>query len=497
LEHLDLDSKDVLKEKIEELQEIYIAKQYSNSKARSHDKIQDEDSENENENEIPEKYEFTWPGKQNAKKIAFVQTSATLRPCEKESLNFETTENLYIEGDNLEVLKILQKSYYNKIKMIYIDPPYNTGKDFIYPDNFTDSIKNYKKITGQTLKSNPETNGRFHSKWLNMMYPRLILARELLADDGVIFISIDDNEQANLKLVCDEVFGEGNFVACFARKTVSYVTTKSDAELQILNDYILTYKNSKLNFNKKIVGEKTYPYEDKRGKFYIVPLQDNGPHGTRTARPNLYYPIYELPNGDLTYNETENYSKKILPKNHKNDEGRWMWSKKKFDSNWEDLFIKDEEIFIKHYYNPNEDQNKYLSENTWLDKFQNSLGSKCLNNLGLKGYFNYPKPIELLKHIIKLSTNSDSIILDFFSGSATTAHAVMQLNAEDGGNRKFIMVQLPEICDESTMAFKAGYKNICEIGKERIRRAGKKILAENPGKQIDVGFKVFKLDSSK
>ena len=457
-----------------------------------------------------ERYSLNWNGKSEARQRALEVSTGTLRPARKESKNWDNTENIYIEGDNLEVLKLLQKSYYGKIKMIYIDPPYNTGKDFVYKDNFKDSIENYKEITGQVnkegvkLTTNTETNGRYHSDWLSMMYPRLKLARNLLTDDGVIFISIDENEVANLKKICEEIFGGENFVACCPRKTRGSATTKSDAELQKLNDYLLIFwKNKSISkFNLKYVGKKEYPYRDERGDFYIVSLQDNGPHGTKTARPNLFYPIYYDKNTKVFSLDKKDTSIEFLPKKHKNDDGTWMWSKSKFIKDSRDLYLKNNQIYIKHYYDENEDQNKYQRNKSFLDNYQNTTGTKILKSLfENSGIFNNPKPIKLLDWCLRLCTNKNSMVLDFFSGSATTAHSVMQLNAEDEGNRKYIMIQLPELCKEDSEAYKAGYKNICEIGKERIRRAGDKIKEDETlplenREKLDIGFKVFKLDSS-
>ena len=457
-----------------------------------------------------ERYSLNWNGKSEARQRALEASTGTLRPAKEESKNWDNTENIYIEGDNLEVLKLLQKSYYGKIKMIYIDPPYNTGKDFVYKDNFKDNIENYKEITGQVnkegvkLTTNTETNGRYHSDWLSMMYPRLKLARSLLTDDGVIFISIDENEVANLKKICEEIFGGENFVACCPRKTRGSATTKSDAELQKLNDYLLIFwKNKSISkFNLKYVGKKEYPYRDERGDFYIVSLQDNGPHGTKTARPNLFYPIYYDKNTKVFSLDKKDTSIEFLPKKHKNDDGTWMWSKSKFIKDSRDLYLKNNQIYIKHYYDENEDQNKYQRNKSFLDNYQNTTGTKILKSLfENSGIFNNPKPIKLLDWCLRLCTNKNSMVLDFFSGSATTAHSVMQLNAEDGGNRKYIMVQLPELCKEDSEAYKAGYKNICEIGKERIRRAGDKIKEDETlplenREKLDIGFKVFKLDSS-
>jgi adenine-specific DNA-methyltransferase len=455
--------------------------------------------------ESNEKYQFTWNGKQNAIAHAQKPSSGTLREDKASSKNFDSTDNLYIEGDNLEVLKLLQKTYQGKIKMIYIDPPYNTGNDFVYKDDFKDNVKNYLELTNQKNKSNAETSGRYHTDWLNMMYPRLMLARNLLTDDGVIFISIDDNEQANLKKICDEIFGESNYISQMPRKTVSHMRILADYELQKLNDYVFVYSKNKnfIKFNKEITGEIEYEYVDELGKYTLKAFQNSGANGTRKARPNLYYPIY--------YNENKkDFSLvnrlgdiQILPKKVRNEDGRWLWSKEKFNIDKNQLIFINGTIKKKFYYNENDDQSKYQAMKTWLDSFENRLGASTLKSLDLISYFDYSKPVDLIIFLSQLIVNDSDLILDFFSGSGTTAHAVMKLNAEDGGNRRFIMVQLPEKTDEDSEAFKAGYKNICEIGKERIRRAGEKVKQEMLEKdsssdvtKLDVGFKVFKLDST-
>ena len=334
--------------------------------------------------------------------------------------------NLIIEGDNFEALSILNYTHAGKVDVIYIDPPYNTGnKDFIYNDNYVDSEDEFR-----------------HSKWLSFMEPRLKLAKKLLNNDGIICISIDENELFALKVLCDNIFDLKNYIGCAPRKSRGSATTKGNAELQTINDYLLIYAKNKstLTLQKKIVGQKSYPYNDERGDFYIVPLQDNGPHGTREARPNLWYPIYVLNDGDITYDEPMKYKEKILPKNHQNKEGRWMWSKKKFDSDKKDLYIKDGTPYIKHYFKEGEDQNKYQYEKLWLDDYQNAKGTKVLGDvLGSKGVFNNPKPVELVQYCIKLSTNKSATILDFFAGSGTTGQAVLELNEEDGGHRQFIL----------------------------------------------------------
>lgn len=320
------------------------------------------------------------------------------------------TDNLIIKGNNLLALHSLKKEFAGKIKLIYIDPPYNTGSDgFAYNDNFN------------------------HSSWLTFMKNRLEVAKELLREDGCIFVQCDDNEQAYLKVLMDNIFGRENFVANCPRKTRGSATTKSDAELQKLNDYILIYWKNKSHsvFNKKIKGEKKYSYEDDRGKFYIVPLQDNGPHGTRTARPNLYYPIYKSKEGNFSLTNDDGNFQEILPKMHKNDDGRWMWSKKKFETDKNDLFEENGIMYIKHYYNPNEDQNIYEQERNWLDKFQNAKGTLELNEVFTeKGIFNNPKPEELIGFILNLGSSPSDIVLDYHLGSGTTAAVAHKMNRQ-------------------------------------------------------------------
>jgi len=433
-----------------------------------------------------ERYSLTWNGKARARQIAQEVSTGTLRPAKEESKNWDNTENIYIEGDNLEVLKLLQKSYHGKIKMIYIDPPYNTGKDFVYKDNFRANIENYKKVTGQVseegtkLTTNTDTDGRYHSNWLNMMYPRLKLARNLLTDDGVIFISIDKNEIHNLRKICDEIFGEENFVAQIAWR-------KSDNQANIGNiarvkEYILSYsKNDKLFYLNKMEltekAKKEYRYKDDRGFFRRSILL----HKTR----GRYKYDLKTPTG------------KILS-------GPWMKSKEDIEKMSNEGMIYwttggEEQPYGKIYLDESDGQipNDFIG----IEYGSNQEASLELEKLMQSRYFDFPKSVTLLKHLAKIGSNLDNYILDFFSGSATTAHSVIQLNAEDGGNRKYIMVQLPELCDEDSEAYKAGYKNICEIGKERIRRAGEKIKSDESlplenREKLDVGFKVFKLDST-
>ena len=447
-----------------------------------------------------EKYSFSWKGKADSLRLAQKRSTGTLRPCKEESKNWDTTENLYIEGDNLEVLKLLQSSYLNSIKMIYIDPPYNTGNDFVYTDDFADGIAHYKEVTGQATKSNPETAGRYHTNWLNMMYPRLKLARNLLTDDGVIFISIDDNEQANLKKLCDEVFGEDNFVAIIPwRKR----TAKSDVPFGVSQDYewIMAYARSQ-DFIAAIEGgtRKYFTTPDFPGRPWRI--HDLTKQTSASERPKSFFTLVN-PKTGKEYPANPNRTWAVTEDTF---EGYYKQGKIVFPNDYDFLNISQPAF----RYFKDDDEKKagesfgYIAVSTNLPKEigMTKEGTAEINELFDKKVFGFPKPVALLKFLISITTKFDknAIILDFFSGSATTAHAVMQLNAEDGGNRRFICVQLPEKTDEQSEAYKAGYKTICEIGKERIRRAGEKIKEENKDKEgienLDIGFKVFKLDSS-
>lgn len=449
---------------------------------------------------LQERYQFTWPDKRSAILAANAPINKTLRPCREESVDFDNTENLYIEGDNLDVLKLLQETYLGKVKMIYIDPPYNTGNDFVYRDDFKQSADEYVENSGQLddegnrMVTNTESNGRFHTDWLNMMYPRLKLAKDLLSDDGVIFISIDDSEQSNLKKICNEIFGEENFIASliwqkkFSRANdATYFSTMHDFILCISKRNVSYDKNGweigLLPRNEEIPSGYSNPDNDPRGPWTSVILS------AKSGSASLLYEI-KTPSG-----------KKCVPPN-----GRyWSCSKDTFEK-WN----KDNRIWFGKNGDGVPRKKTFLSEvqsglrpNTIL--FQNEVGNNQEAKQELKvlfdeiSVFDSPKPVRLLKTLLQISNiDKNSLVLDFFSGSATTAHAVMQLNAEDGSKRKFIMVQLPETCAESSEAYKAGYKNICEIGKERIRRAGKKIKEENPltTQDLDIGFRVLKCDSS-
>lgn len=450
-----------------------------------------------------EKYRFEWKGKAECLRLAQKRSSGTLRPCPAESVNWDTTQNLYIEGDNLEVLKLLQSAYYRKVKMIYIDPPYNTGNDFVYADDFTDPLARYKEVTQQTTKSNPETMGRYHTNWLNMMYPRLRLAANLLRDDGVIFISIDDVEVDNLKKLCNEVFGEENFMAQIIWQKV-YSPRMDVQGFSTSHDYILCYVKSNIeSIRQEAFAQNSAQFnfvDPTNGKKYRRrSIRKEGSHSTRSERPNLWFPLL-APDGTEVY-----------PYKPDGTEGCWRWSLDTYRKNKQQGIVEwvktgnGWQAYAKQYLDT---EAAKPAETLWLyqEVGHNHSAAEELKKLFGGKVFDSPKPKELIMKMIRLATytNESDIILDFFSGSATTAHAVMQLNAEDGGNRRFILVQLPEVCDEKSEAYKAGYKNICEIGKERIRRAGKKLTETKDGQlsmdgekaPLDIGFKVFKLDTS-
>ncbi len=476
-----------------------------------------------------ERYQFTWPGKREAMRLANTPSNLTLRPDRESSVDFDTTENLYIEGDNLEVLKLLREDYLGKVKMIYIDPPYNTGNDFVYEDDFSQSAGEFRDRSGMfdadgnmvldRYSVNSESNGRFHTDWLNMMYPRLKVARDLLTEDGVIFISIDDNEVENLKKVCGEIFGERNFVSIINwRRSGGRQDSKYYA---VVHEYILCYAKDISSFEagEEIKTGEVYPkYDEVRKRYYKTQLLRKwGSNSLRENRPNLYYPI-QGPEGvevyPIIYQEAAESDLGFVK-----IQGRWRWGASnlanaqkegriEFQKNRWNEWVAYEKIFA-----PLEGEENTKKYTTWIDDVSN--GTDTIKNLFAKTIFDYSKSAELVVRFLKMANlRKEDICLDFFSGSATTAHAVMQLNAEDGGRRKFIMVQLPALTDEKSEAYKAGYKTICEIGKERIRRAGKKIKEEldaktpkdeglfagqqedTPSQTLDTGFRVLKLDSS-
>ncbi len=478
------------------------------------------------------RYQFTWPDKNKSILLANTPTKATLRPCREESVDFDNTENLYIEGDNLEVLKLLQETYLGKIKMIYIDPPYNTGNDFVYEDDFAQATADYLENSGQydeqgnRMVQNTESNGRFHTDWLNMIYPRLRLAKDLLSDDGVIFISIDDNEQDNLKKICDEIFGEKNFIANFIWQQGMRSTSNL---VNVNHEYCLVVAKNREYISKIDIDENKFFMKKKQGinailtKVEELKARCGKDYDAMTQQLRLFYKSLPQDSPVLAhkhYNcidergvffpadcsapdhpETRCHTPLIHPITKKGTlvpKSGWRYS-------WSTLqkLVEDNRI----YYGENENRvpclKRYLIENQYEQTttvfYKDGRGaSNRLESLFGGKIFPFPKDETIIKNFISYASNNNGIILDFFSGSATTAHAVMQLNAEDGGKRKFIMVQLPEQCDEKSEAYKAGYKTICEIGKERIRRAGAKIKEENPlaTKNLDTGFRVLKLDSS-
>ena len=441
-------------------------------------------------------YEFTWVGKKAAMAEAARPITKTLHPVKEDSRNWDTTENLYIEGDNLEVLKLLQESYLGKVKMIYIDPPYNTGHDFIYRDKFQRSQEEEDQQAGvydeedNRLFENTESNGRFHSDWCSMMYSRLMLARNLLKDDGFIFISIDDNEIGSLLKVCDEIFGKNCFVGNVCRATGTTTAQGTDS-LGKSFDYVVIYSKTPnfsvggLELDEKDVAR--YNLEDERGKFSILQLRRTGGEDRREDRPSMYFGI-ETPDGKVVY-----------PKGPTGYDSRWRVGRETYEK-----MLKNNEIYFKPdkdgygvYYKFYLEGRTKRPSNLWNDIEGNKKAQIDLKALIPEKVFETPKPIELIKRIIQISNaTQDDIVLDFFSGSATTAQAVMQLNSVDNGKRKFILVQLPEETDKTTEAYKAGYKTICDIGKERIRRAGDKIKAEHPDADLDIGFRVFRVDES-
>ena len=477
-----------------------------------------------------EAYEFTWVGKKAAIVEANKPIRKTLRPCVEESKDWDNTENLYIEGDNLEVLKLLQESYLGKVKMIYIDPPYNTGNDFIYADDFRMESEEWKVESGEwseegdRLFKNTDTNGRFHSDWCSMLYSRLLLSRNLLTPDGVIFISIDDNEVDDLMKIANDAFGKDNFLACFPRVTKK--AGKTTDAIAKNHDYILAYSKSALPtlFLPSHTDEGfrfSDEYEAQRGKYKLNQTLD---YDSLQYSASLDYPI--TVEGETFY-PGQSYEKYLDRKNgnHARADWAWRWSKDLFDFGYKNGFIVIKKydgysrIYTKTYQNCKIaktasgftieyiQRTKAISTLEFVEnEYSNDNSKKNLTSLFESSVFDYSKPTALLKTLAQYSSAADDIVMDFFSGSATTAHAVMQLNAEDGGHRKFIMVQLPEKCDEASEAYKAGYKNICEIGKERIRRAGEKILKEqlannnstlnSPNSKLDIGFRVLKLDST-
>lgn len=519
MEHLNMQSMDKVAANVAKIRELFpncvierINKEGKLEHAIDFDMLKQELSDHVVDG-LQERYQFTWPDKRKAILAANAPINKTLRPCREEGVDFDNTENLYIEGDNLEVLKLLQETYLGKVKMIYIDPPYNTGNDFVYRDEFKQNASEYKDNSGQydddgnQMVTNTESNGRFHTDWLNMMYPRLNLAKDLLSEDGVIAISIDENEVENLKRCCKEIYGESNYIATIISK-MNPRGSQSSKDIAITHEYILVIAKSKeyqvngLELTEE--QEKEYKYQDAMGCYRLLGLRKRGADSRREDSPSMYFPIYYDPDND-NLSTIEKYSVIIYPKLSDGTDGRWRWSKSKVEREKNLLVVRavkrgteyEYDVFSKDYLSENK-RRKPMS--IWDDKeINNEFATELLTDLFKeKKIFDYSKSLFLIKKLITVLSSADSLVLDFFSGSATTAHAVMQLNAEDGGKRKFIMVQLPEECAENSEAYKAGYKNICEIGKERIRRAGQKIKEENPltTQDLDIGFRVLKCDSS-
>ena len=450
-----------------------------------------------------ERYQMTWPDKKKSMLLANSKINATLRPNNEESVNFDTTQNLYIEGDNLDVLKLLRETYLGKVNMIYIDPPYNTGKDFIYEDDFSIDSRKYFANSGQydnqgnRLVKNIDSNGRYHTDWLNMLYPRLRIAKDLLSDDGAIFISIDDNEQANMLKICHEIFGEKNYITTIPRLT-SAQRPSQEKYISIQHDYVIVYvknRDNEVGFARSIVRD-----------------------GLNNAKKDAIGLYFEGDTSPILASSTQGYSQGgdydfeyngVIYKPIASDgtRRRWLWTIDRMKAaaklgilvpTKSGLRVQnyiDKEFQLKTNVMVEKDMNLILATYDFMNsRYANNHGTSILNNFNLS--FTFAKPVDLIKELVKLIKNKNGIYLDFFSGSATTAHGIMELNSEDDGKRKFIMVQLPEICDAKSEEYRAGYKNICEIGKERIRRAGIKIMEENQNANIDTGFRVLKLDSS-
>lgn len=462
-----------------------------------------------------ERYRFEWHGKRESLLGAQQPSKGTLRPDVEASKNFDTTKNLYIEGDNLEVLKLLQKSYNGKVKVIYIDPPYNTGNDFVYKDDFKKGVDNYLEQTGQIdaegnkLDTKTESTGRYHTDWLNMMYPRLKLARNLLKDDGVIFISIDDNELDNLKKITDEIFGPTNFLGRIM--PVVNPGGRDYKQIALTHEYLLVYGKSEKTTLSEIKKDVQFKFTDEDGGFELRDLRNRNPKFHSGNRPNLFYPFYVNPaikdeygNCAVSLEQHDGYSVEIKPYNSVGRESVWRWGKERSSKN----IMLDNPDSSEIVARPKRDGSYTISEKNrrsttkvksiWDEtEMRTENGTRLIRELFGYTSFDHPKPVPLLERILEMSHPSD-IILDFFSGSATTAHAALKLNAEDGGNRKFIMIQLPEALEEDSEAYQAGYRNICEIGQDRIRKAGERVLDEYPQAKdsLDVGFKVLKLDKS-
>lgn len=525
MDNVEMDGKslDITRMNIEALKEIFpdVVEEgkinFDKLRAILGDEIDDSD----------ERYNFTWHGKNQAIRISQTPSMGTLRPCIDRSVDWDNTKNIYIEGDNLEVLKLLQKSYPNKIGMIYIDPPYNTGNDFVYSDNYQDNIWNYLELTGQTdsegnkISSNVESDGKYHTNWLNMIYPRLRLARNLLRKDGFIFVSIDDNEVSNLRKIMDEIFGETNFVAQIM--PISNPGGRDYNQVAITHEYLLIYSKSSESTLNELVSNKKFEMFDSCGGYETRELRNRNPKYMRTNRPNLFYPFYINPSISDKYGycavsltKTNEYCIEAVPLNSQGQESVWRWGKSKASENIIEGDIESSQIVAKKKstggWNIYEKSRRSTTKikSIWDEtEMRTEEGTRLLRSLMGKTIFDHPKSLDLIKRICYIGTQPDSIVLDFFAGSSTTAHAILDLNHEDGGNRHFIMVQLPEKCKDQSEAFKEGYSTISEIGIDRIKKSississnseftGMKQMTFDPvvNTNQDLGFRVFKLDPS-
>lgn len=463
-----------------------------------------------------ERYRLDWPGKREALLTANAPIAKTLRPCRDESVEFATTQNLFIEGDNLDALKLLQESYLGKVKMIYIDPPYNTGNDFIYEDDFAESTSEFLARSNQVdesgvrLVANSESNGRFHSDWLSMMYSRLKLAHRLLSKDGVIFISIDDNESQNLMKICSEIFGGENFIAQLAvqlnprgRHLDRFIAKTHESVLVVVKDAMELSAISGVEKEGRMVDE--YNRTDEKGAYRLLGLRNRNQAFNPVTRPKLYYTLYVNPSdGSVSLNQSDDYCDPVVPDAPDGVKTCWTWGKEKVSKEASRLVAEktgsEWRIYRKdHLLSEDGETARTLVKSVWMDKeITNDYGRASVKGLFGSSVMDFPKSVNLITRLVSIGSSGEDVVVDFFSGSATTAHAVMEQNSSDGGNRKFIMVQIPELADEKSEAFKAGYQTITEISKERIRRAGAKILEGecHPSWNRDVGFRALKIDSS-
>jgi len=509
IEKLPLTSFDIKEEQIQKLKELF-PEAFTEGNKIDWEKLKLTLGENVEVGK--ERFGMNWAGKADCFKTIQQPSIATLVPDREGSVDFDNTENLFIEGDNLEVLKLLQKSYLGKIKMIYIDPPYNTGNDFIYPDNYAENLSTYLEYTGQVdsegkkFSTNTETDGRFHSKWMNMMYPRLFLAKNLLREDGVIFISIDDAEVDNLRKICNEIFGEENFVSQIIIQSNKRGQTYK--EIAKTHEYLLLYaKSDEFEIFELDKEEDSLPFEDKDGKYDLWELRNRNPKFGRFNRPNLYFPIYVSPNtldddglAKVSLIKSKEYSVEVTPKNSEGVDGCWRWEPKTVNEaigkGYSVLVAKQRRDGEWNIYQKSR-KNTTKAKTLWNDSgVISEQGTIELGKLGLKNMFDHPKPVELIKRVVKIGLGEEDVVLDFFAGSCTTSQAVLEANKELGGHRKYICVQLPEPNHEDSIQFKAGFKTISDISKERIRRVAKKIKEENPLFESDLGFKSFKLKPS-